>query len=156
MAKGIVATLDKITEIIQNTAPTYDPDRPFTCIENGTGKVIDIEDEKAPVRFFDVRAADLPVDGGYTGPNGFTLRNRVVVRVRYRLDIDRGRLERMVNTDIALITQSVLDCCLWDSPNTGINTMVPPPLGAVSAIPLDDQNAVLVSLPIEVEYQEGV
>jgi len=156
MAKGIVATIDKITEIVRDITPTYDADHPFTCVEDGSGKVVDIEHDLCPERYFDVRHADLPADAGYTGPNGFTLRSRLLLRIRYRTDVDRGRLERKIGTDIALVTQAILDCCLWDSANTGINTIVPPQLGAISGLPIDDQPAVLVSWPIEVEYQEGV
>lgn len=157
MSKGYVATVDRLTAIIRDITPTYDADLTFVCVEDGDGVVNDLSHPGMPSRAFDLRLEGLPTDAGYTGPNGFVLRSILLLRVKYRTDVDRGRAERMIGSDVHLITTTLLDCCLWDSDNTGINTIVPPDLGAVTLEPLDDeQPAVVLSLPIEVEYLEGV
>ncbi len=155
MAVGFDTMHARLVEIIRDAAvQTYDRDQPFVCVEDGEGVASDLEDVLVGDRFFDLRMDTPPYDAGYTGCNGFVNRTDMELRVRYNGG-DRGRRTRKAGVDAGSITRALLNPCLWDSPNSGIDLVIPPSRDDVSVETEDDESqTVYLTLIFVVEYRE--
>jgi len=154
---GIVALMDRITELVTATVPRQRPNDSFHAIDDhGNGVRLEAVAPRTD-RCFDVGTIALPVDDGEAGAQDCgTLRVRAVLalRIGYRLDDgqDRRLLDGLVAEDVRRILTSLLKPAAWDASTTGIISIVPPEQAPTTE--LLDGGGLIVSLPLTVLYRE--
>lgn len=154
MSVGFNAVVDQIIKIVRATTPLYDQDYPFTVYEDGDGGYgATPEDPAARMRHVELELVTPAYDAGYAGYNGVVSRVELNVNVRYPAVGDRGRRLKMVGVDSGVLLKSLMNPNNWDSPTSGIHTIIPADEADVTLT--TDIDVVYLSVPLFIEYREA-
>lgn len=145
------AAIDSIIAAVQAIQPTWDSDIPFRCFEDASGYVVPVDEvvDDSP-RIFDIRSRGV-IDDGASGYVFTRFRASLEMRVRYTLPTDRGRVDRMVMSDIPKLINALIHPSSW---HESICTIPPPGSPTISTVTNRDggETALILTVPFEMVY----
>lgn len=147
---------DNMITRIRSITPTWDVKDGFVCHEDATGFVLPIEElPDLQMRSFDLRLDPTYgiTDDGIGGWVANRWRTRLLLRIVYPLDGDRGRVERIIGSDAVLITRALLALPYPES----LESVVPPTPPTLTALTGADgrSRALVATYRVELIYTEG-
>lgn len=160
MAIGFRASIELLATLIEGATPVTETDVHFRrYASDAMGDVADVEllMTHQEQRAFQIRAPGLGADAGEAGTPGKLLRSILSIDVAYPGYIQgTARMVKMTE-DLGVIMEATQQCSLWDTVNTGINTIdVTTSQPTQQTVVINGTNAgVLLSIPVTLIYRRA-